>query len=204
MIPSNFIDIKKLDNSIIVDLKYHSNDNFIGRKIDGYENNTAVLLKNVALKLCQVQKELKKSNKSIIVFDAYRPQKASEMFYHWSLDPSDQKNKLKYYPKIDKKELYQLGFIARNSSHTRGIAVDVNILDYQTDSLMDMGGEFDLFDEISNTNYNLITQKQIENRMYLKKIMESFGFENLPTEWWHYALNSTESETVYYDFDILD
>jgi zinc D-Ala-D-Ala dipeptidase len=202
MIHTNFIDIKKLDNSIIVDLKYYSDDNFIGRKIDGYESNTALLMKNVAIKLCHVQQQLKKSNQSLIIFDAYRPQKASEMFYHWSLDPSDQKNKLKYYPKIDKKELYNLGFIARRSSHSRGIAVDINILDYKSDSLMDMGGGFDLFDEISNTDYNLITHKQIENRMYLKNIMENFGFENLPTEWWHYSLSSTDSEVVYYDFDI--
>ena len=202
MIHSNFIDIKKINNSIIVDLKYHSGDNFIGRKIDGYENNTALLLKSVALRLCKVQEELKKSNKSLVVFDAYRPQKASEMFYNWSIDPSDQKNKLKYYPKIDKKELFKRGFIARNSSHSRGIAVDINILDNQSDSLLDMGGEFDLFDKISNTNYNLITHKQIENRMYLKGLMECFGFENLSTEWWHYSCNDFGSEIVYYDFDI--
>ncbi len=202
MIHSNFIDIKKINNSIIVDLKYYSGDNFIGRKIDGYENNTALLLKSIAIKLSDVQEELKRSNKSLVVFDAYRPQKASEMFYHWSLDPSDQKNKLKYYPEIDKKELFKRRFIARNSSHSRGIAVDVNILDHHSDSLMDMGGIFDLFDEISSTNYNLITPKQIENRMYLKRLMENFGFENLSTEWWHYSCNDISSEIVYYDFDI--
>lgn len=202
MPPSNFIDIKKINNSIIVDLKYYSDDNFIGRKIDGYENNKALLLENVAIKLCRVQKELKKSNQSLIVFDAYRPQKASEMFYHWSLDPSDQKNKLKYYPKVDKKDLYSLGFIARNSSHSKGIAVDINIIDYQSDSLLDMGGNFDLFDEISNTNYHSLSQKQMENRMYLKNIMENFGFDNLPTEWWHYSCNDSRFEIVYYDFNI--
>lgn len=202
MIDYNFIDIKKLDNSIIVDLKYHSDDNFVGRKIDGYNSNTAILIKNVALKICQIQQELRKSNKSIIIYDAYRPQKASEMFHHWAHDPTDQKNKLKYYPKIDKKELYDLGFIVRNSSHSRGTAVDISIFDHNSNSIIDMGGDFDLFDEISNTNSKLINQKQFENRIYLKKIMESFGFENLPTEWWHYSYNNPDSKIVYYDFDI--
>ena len=183
-------------------MKYSYEDNFIGCKIAGYHKNIAYLKKEAAHQLILAQKELKNLNMSFIIYDAYRPQKASEQFYLWCMDENDQKKKLEYYPNVNKKNLYDCGYIARKSSHTRGIAVDVSIYDFNKKCVLDMGSPFDLFDEKSHTMSKEISKAQLNNRLFLKRIMESVGFENLSTEWWHYALNNPNKYPDFYDFDV--
>lgn len=199
---NDFLNLGLLDRTLIIDMRYSYEDNFIGSKISGYNKNIAYLKSKAAIQLRNAQQELKTKNMSFIVYDAYRPQKASEQFFAWCNDPSDQKRKNKYYPKIDKKLFFELGYLARKSSHTKGIAVDISIYDYDKKDFLDMGGHFDLFDERSQTINTEITQAQLKNRFFLKQIMENNGFENLPSEWWHYSLKDSQNYNNFYDFDV--
>ena len=199
---NDFINISLLDDSIIIDMKYSYDDNFIGSKISGYNKNIAYLKNRAALQLVSAQQELKNKNMSFIIYDAYRPQKASEQFFLWCYDLTDQKKKSEYYPRIEKELFFELGYIARKSTHTRGIAVDVNIYDDNNKCFLDMGGHFDLFDDRSQTINNEITPSQLENRLFLRRIMENHGFENYPSEWWHYSLIDQENYSEFYDFDV--
>ena len=199
---NDFINVGLLDSTIIIDMKYSYEDNFIGSKISGYNKNIAYLKSKAAIQLKNAQQELKTKNMSFIIYDAYRPQKASEQFFAWCNDSVDQTKKSAYYPNIDKKLFFELGYLARKSSHTKGIAVDVSIYNYNTNSFLDMGGHFDLFDERSQTINPIITEEQLNNRLFLKRIMENYAFENLPSEWWHFSLKNSDEYNEFYDFNV--
>ncbi|MBX9703776.1 MAG: hypothetical protein K2X39_06450, partial [Silvanigrellaceae bacterium] len=123
----DFVYLDECDPRILIDLKYASCDNFVGRKIDGYKKNRAIIRLEVALALKQLQDELLKKDFSLLIFDAYRPQRASKMFHRWSMDSEDQMRKDIYYPNIDKNNLFKEGYISLTSQHSLGIAADLTI-----------------------------------------------------------------------------
>ena len=185
-IPDGFVYLKDIDNEITVDLKYYSKSNFTGKFVDGYYSNNAILTVQAATALINAQKDFKKLGFSLIIFDAYRPQSAVDFFVQWSKDINDTINKNVYYPNINKSELFDLGYIAYKSGHSRGSTVDVSLIDLSNNIQIDMGSIYDFFGPESSTLYSNISEKQQYNRTLLNDIMLNNGFKNYSKEWWHF------------------
>lgn len=185
--PADFVYLNEFDPTIITAPIYYSNDNFIGRRIKGYEKPVVILTTDAAKALSEVQKELNKQGLGLKVIDGYRPQQACDDFWDWANDPTDLKMKDLYYPRIDdKKDLFN-GYVARFSRHSRGSTVDLTIVDSNGNDL-DMGSRIDMLDPISQVISDEISQNAQKNRLLLKEIMEKHGFEGYEKEWWHFSL----------------
>jgi len=194
-----FVYLKDIDDSIIVDLKYYSSENFTGQLVEGYHSNTAILTNEAASALSNAQNDFNKLGYSLILYDAYRPQRAVDFFVQWSKNLNDTINKRIYYPNIKKSELFKLGYIAYKSGHSRGSTVDVSIVEISTNNELDMGTVFDYFGIESHTFFNDISETQKSNRLILYEIMSNNGFKNYSKEWWHFTLEN-EPHKKYFDF----
>ena len=194
-----FVYLNDIDDSIIVDLKYYSNENFTGQYVEGYLSNNAILTKESALALSDAQDDFNKLGYSLILYDAYRPQRAVDFFVQWSNNSYDTINKRIYYPNIKKSELFEFGYIAYKSGHSRGSTVDVSLIEISTNKLLDMGTIFDYFGIESHTFFDDISEKQKSNRLILYEIMSNNGFKNYSKEWWHFTLKN-EPYQKYFDF----
>ena len=194
-----FVYLNDIDKTIIVDLKYYSTQNFTGQYVEGYHSNNAILTKESALALSNAQDDFNKLGYSLILYDAYRPQRAVNFFLQWSKNHNDTINKRIYYPNIKKSELFELGYIAYKSGHSRGSTVDVSLIEMSTNKELDMGTIFDYFGVESHTFFNDISEKQKSNRLILYKIMSNNGFKNYSKEWWHFTLEN-EPFKKYFDF----
>ena len=194
-----FVYLKDIDNSIIVDLKYYSSENFTGRFVDGYLANKAILTNEAGIALSNAQKDFNKLGYSLILYDAYRPQSAVDFFVRWSTNLNDTIFKNLYYPDIKKLNLFKLGYIAYKSGHSRGSTIDVSLVDITTNKEIDMGTIFDYFGIKSHTFYDNLTENQKANRLLLYEIMSNNGFQNYSKEWWHYTLKN-EPFQKYFDF----
>lgn len=204
-IPSRFIDLKKTVPNLVVDLRYFDKDNFIGQRIDGYEAPVCYASTSAAESLKAVQSELLSFGLGLKVFDAYRPQRAVNHFVRWAKDLNDMKMKMKeyYYPNVEKSDLFEKGYIAAHSGHSRGSTVDVTLIDLETGKELDMGSGFDFFSPISWPTSLAVTVQQRANRLLLRSIMLHHGFRPLQEEWWHFTLENEPYPTTYFDFPIL-
>ena len=194
-----FVYLNDIDDSIIVNLNYYSNENFTGQFVEGYLSNNAILTKESALALSNAQDAFNKLGYSLILYDAYRPQRAVDFFVQWSKNLNDTINKRIYYPNIKKSELFELGYIAYKSGHSRGSTVDVSLVEISTNKVLDMGTIFDYFGVESHTFFDDISEKQKSNRLILYEIMSNNGFKNYSKEWWHFTLIN-EPYQKYFDF----
>lgn len=200
-LPEGFSYVRDINPNIRVELRYATVNNFTGNVVDGYfAPEKAILLTEVAMALSEVQNYFEVQNFSLLVYDSYRPTRADQCFYHWSQN-DDESTKDAYYPNLEKSDLFNLGYIAMNSSHSMGAAVDVTLVDNDSGEVLDMGGSYDLFDTQSHHDYSALTETQLENRMLLKKGMEAYGFTAYNGEWWHYNFFGANSEALY-DFDV--
>lgn len=201
-LPTTFVYIQQVIPDVLYDIRYASKHNFIGKSIKGYKKSTAMLSAPAADSLKKVQHYLKTHGYRIKIFDAYRPQSAVNHFIKWAKVPDDTLMKREFYPQIDKRNLFKLGYIAAKSGHTRGSTVDLTIVDATTGKEVDMGSPFDFFGNISHHGSHEISAKQEANRLILKEAMIRFGFKALPEEWWHYTLIDEPYPTTYFDFDV--
>ena len=199
---NDFVLVKEIIPTVILDIRYYSNYNFIGNRIKGYEEPCAILTKEAAASLKSVSEELDKLGYYIKIFDAYRPQQAVDYFVEWSKDNNNQKMKNYFYPNIDKKDLFTKGYISNKSSHTRGSTIDLTLVDKNTNKEIDMGGTFDYFGEISHIDYKNITKEQYNNRIILHNIMTKYGFKPLNEEWWHFTLINEPYPNTYFNFPV--
>jgi D-alanyl-D-alanine dipeptidase len=175
-------------DQIKFDIKYATDDNFIGRPFLGYQKNICLLHPDMISPLEKVVNALKSTPYQLLIWDAYRPLKAIDDIYHWSLDSTDQSQKAKFYPNIDKSNLFAQGYLSMNSSHSRGIAVDLTLLD-QNGVEIDCGSNFDFFDTVSHFSSPIIKPHQFKNRLMLREIMQQAGFLPYEMEWWHFRLD---------------
>ena len=196
---AGFVYLKDIDDSIVVNLKYYSSENFTGQFVEGYHSNTAILTKESALALSNAQDDFNKLGYSLILYDAYRPQRAVNFFVQWSKNLNDTINKRIYYPNIKKSELFEFGYIAYKSGHSRGSTVDVSLIEISTNKELDMGTIFDYFGVESHTFFDDISENQKSNRLILYEIMSNNGFKNYSKEWWHFTLEN-EPHKKYFDF----
>lgn len=199
-VPDDFVLLTDVVPDVMLDIRYYSTFNFVGSRIDGYEEPVAIVTRKAANALALVNEDLRSTGYRLKVFDAYRPQAAVDHFVRWAGNPSDVTTKQYFYPDIDKSLVFDLGYVARYSGHSRGSTVDLTLYDMKNQTDVDMGGTFDFFGERSYPNYQYLTEEQIKNRKFLRKIMEKNGFRGIPTEWWHYTLEDEPYPNTYFEF----
>lgn len=199
---SGFVLLSEAVPDVILEIRYYSTYNFVGDRIDGYEEPLAFLTKEAASALKNVSDELITKGYRLKIFDAYRPQKAVTHFMNWALDENDVRMKKYFYPELDKKVLFPQGYIAEHSGHSRGSTVDLTLFDMTTEKEVDMGGTFDYFGELSHPDYRNVTEEQYKNRMLLREVMLKHGFKPLVEEWWHFTLADEPYPDTYFTFPI--
>ena len=218
---SAFVTLTDAVPDAILEIRYFSTYNFVGTRIDGYEEPTALLTKQAADSLQVVSKEVMKMGYRLKIYDAYRPQKAVDHFVRWSKDANDSLMKRYFYPQLEKDVLFPQGYIAEQSGHTRGSTVDLTLFDMKTEKELDMGGTFDWFGPESHPDFcgdpetgkytgdnhkspasRSITAEQFQHRMILRQAMLRHGFKPFDTEWWHFTLRDEPFPDTYFEFPV--
>lgn len=199
-LPEGFVYVEDHIPDLAVELRYFSDNNFIGKPIDGYHSNRLILTKEATEALKKVQEDLRNKNLCLKVYDGYRPQRAVNHFVAWSKDLKDTIQKRKFYPEVEKQFLFKEGYIASKSGHSRGSTIDLTIIDGNTSKPLDMGGSYDFFGEQSWVDHMEITEEQKSNRELLQVVMLKYNFRNYPKEWWHFTLRWEPFPDTYFDF----
>ena len=227
-LPDGFVFLNDLQPTGIPDiyasLRYATVENFTGKPVPGYDGQRVILTKPAAEALWRAQHEFVKQGYSLVVYDAYRPQSSVNSFIEWAMG-TDQTQRSKYYPFIQKERVFELGYLAKRSEHTRGSAIDLSIIKltstlkhpvlvterqlldgttilFLDDGSVDMGCSFDFFGEPSHHTFTALPTQILENRLLLRQTMEFCGFEAYEKEWWHYKFAREPFPDTYFDFPI--
>jgi len=199
---SGFVLLSDYVPQIVQEIRYFSTYNFVGDRIDGYEEPIALLTREAARALKTVSNELMVKGYRLKIYDAYRPVTAVKHFILWGIEDEDVRMKPYFYPDLEKQALFKDGYIAKQSSHSRGSTVDLTLLDMRTGKELDMGGPFDLFSALSHPDYRGITEEQYDNRMFLQSVMLRNGFTGIDCEWWHFTLQDEPYPDTYFTFPV--
>ncbi len=220
---SGFVMLAEAVPDAILEIRYYSTYNFVGQRIDGYEQPTAMLTRRAADSLRAVSDDVKRMGYRLKIYDAYRPQKAVDHFVRWAKVIPDTLMKGYFYPDLHKSVLFKQGYIASKSGHTRGSTIDLTLFDMKTEKEVDMGGTFDWFGPESHPDFcgnpdtgqytgdnhkspcgRSITPEQFHNRMILRKAMMRHGFKPINTEWWHFTLRNEPYPKTYFTFPVRE
>ncbi len=204
-LPEGFVYLEEVIPDSRVELRYYSTDNFIGERIDGYVEPRCILTKRAAEALKGVQEDLKPFGLGLKIYDAYRPQRAVSHFVRWAKDLQDTRMKSRYYPDVEKRDLFSQGYIAEKSSHSRGSTVDLTVLSVDSEGIardLDMGTGFDLFSPKSWPDNISMSPPERAHRLLLQTLMKKHGFNPYPQEWWHFTLRSEPFPETYFDFPV--
>ena len=211
---SQFVNLAEAVPDVILEIRYYSTYNFVGTRVDGYEEPVALLTRQAADSLRAVSDDLMKQGYRLKIYDAYRPQCAVDHFVRWAADVNDTLMKPYFYPDVPRDKLFKLGYIAEKSGHTRGSTVDLTLFDMATEKELDMGGTFDWFGLESHPDYGgdpdtgvykgnaQITAEQFHNRMILREAMMRHGFKPIGEEWWHFTLKNEPFPDTYFTFPV--
>ena len=218
---SQFVNNADVVPDAILEIRYYGTYNFVGDRIDGYLQPTALLTKRAADSLKAVSDDAIKMGYRLKIYDAYRPQKGVDHFVRWAEDIPDTLMKRYFYPDLDKSVLFEQEYIYEKSGHTRGSTVDLTLFDMNTEKELDMGGTFDWFGPESHPDFcgnpetgdytgdnskspqgRKITEKQFNNRMILRNAMLAHGFKPLDSEWWHFTLENEPYPDTYFTFEV--
>ena len=198
------------------DVRYYSAHNFVGRVIKGYYANRCILTRVAAEALAKVQQDLQEKNQRLVVYDCYRPQQAVVDFMQWS-KTSDQRMKMHFYPRENKQDLFDNGYIARYSAHSRGSTVDLSIYQVREnpqgvtacyadnrkkEQSVDMGTNYDCLDPSASIKSKKISKKAVKNRRRLAKLMKKYGFKPYSKEWWHFSFRQAPFKKTYFNFPV--
>ena len=224
-LPAGFVYLRDVDPSIVQDIRYAGADNFTGKPVPGYAAAECVLTRPSAEALARVQASLRAENLSLKVYDCYRPQRAVLSFVAWAREKDTAPATRRFFPKLRKDQLVPLGYIAEQSSHPRGVAVDLTLVQVPVkaapardakatlgactakaeqraaDDSVDMGTGYDCFDTLSHTASPRVGKAQRAWRQKLLAAMTREKFDNFEKEWWHYVFPSPD-QTVH-DFEIV-
>jgi D-alanyl-D-alanine dipeptidase len=201
-LPDGFAFLDSLVPGIRWDAKYATWDNFTGKPVDGYEVNRIVGTTALGTALASARDEAAALGFGLLLWDGYRPQRAVDRFLTWSTEPEDGATKLRHYPNITRAEMFERGYVATRSGHSRGSTVDLTLYHLATGGLADMGGDHDLMDPVSHHDAETITPAAAQNRRQLRSIMENSGFTAYRFEWWHYTLADEPYPDTYFDFPV--
>ena len=200
---SGFVVLSDVVPDVIQEIRYYSTYNFVGERIDGYNEPCALMTREAALALKEVSDDLKAQGYRLKIYDAYRPQMAVDHFVRWAEDLNDKRMKKYFYPQVEKDRLFAEGYIDAKSGHSRGSTVDLTLFDMNTEKEADMGGTFDYFGELSHPDYKgKLTKQQLKNRQILRDAMMRHGFKPLDTEWWHFTLKDEPYPNTYFQFPV--
>ncbi|MBQ3425618.1 MAG: M15 family metallopeptidase [Clostridia bacterium] len=199
---SGFVLLSDYVPGVIQEIRYYSTYNFIGDRIDGYEEPVALITREAARALKAVANEVNAKGYRLKVFDAYRPACAVRHFVFWGIEDLDLRMKPYFYPDLEKQELFMRGYIAKRSSHSRGSTIDLTLFDMRTGKEVDMGSPFDLFSDISHPDSEKVTDEQHSNRMMLQNAMKRNGFLPIDCEWWHFSLENEPYPDIYFEFPV--
>lgn len=228
MLPKDFVHIDDMNPDIQSDARYSTDLNFLGEVVDGYLTNRIIMTKELARALGKIQDIVSRDGFNLVLYDAYRPQKAVDHFVRWASTPQDNEAvKKAFYPTIDKSKAFELGYMSKRSAHSRGSTVDLSLIEaskkllptsevkrierelpdgriftFLDDNSVDMGSHFDLLDRASWHEDSLFSGEVLELRTYLRKIMMENGFDDYRKEWWHYVLINEPFPNEYFNFDV--
>ncbi len=169
---SLLVDMRSLDSTIQVDARYAGSNNFTGAPLPGYEAPRALLRREAARALVRVQARLRTGDLGLLIFDGYRPVRATLAMVKWA-------------EQTGRRDLLDQGYIARRSRHNLGLAVDLTLIDPQSGTILDMGTPFDTFSDSAHTAN--ASGRVLRYRQILVRAMESEGFKNYEKEWWHFS-----------------
>lgn len=202
-IPDGFVPVTDIIPDVQLDIRYYSAFNFVGTRINAYKAPVALLTLEAAQALQQAANQLRQMGYGIKIYDAYRPQSAVDHFVAWG-QQSDERMKPYFYPNIEKHALFELGYVAPKSGHSRGSTVDLTLVDLAAGTDVDMGTGFDFFDPLSHPTTTCgLTSEQIRNRNILRDAMVSCGFLPDPMEWWDFTLANEPYPDTYFDFPVI-
>lgn len=199
-LPEGFVYVDEVVPDVVLEIRYATAYNFTAAPIDGYEQPLAVLTTEAADALKTAAALAAQDGWRLHIYDAYRPKQALACISAWELT-EDETAKADFYPNLAKSALFTDGYLSKYSLHTRGSTVDLTLED-KDGTLIDMGGTYDMLDQISNYDTPDITEEQRANRYYLRGIMEEAGFDTISTEWWHYQLRNEPYPDTYFDFPV--
>ena len=213
----NFVPLTEAVPDAILEIRYFSTYNFVGKRIDGYLAPTALLTRQAADSLRAVSDDVMKLGYRLKIYDAYRPQCAVDHFVRWAADIPDTTMRRYFYPDVDKSLLFEQDYIMAKSGHTRGSTVDLTLFDMTTEKEVDMGGTFDWFGVESHPDFcgnpdtgvykavdspRALTPEQFANRLILRQAMLRHGFKPLDSEWWHFTLRVEPFPDTYFNFPV--
>ncbi len=199
---SDFVYVDEFVPGIRWDAKYATWDNFVGKPVDGYRANRIVGTRALCAALVRAQQKAASSGLGLLLWDGYRPQRAVDCFLRWSNQPDDGRTKRRHYPNIGRPEMFERGYVAAQSGHSRGGTVDLTLYDLATGELAAMGGDHDLMDPVSHHGATGIAPLHAGNRRRLCSLMEDCGFRAYDREWWHYTLVHEPYPNTYFDFPV--
>ena len=202
--PSLLVNARASTPSLLTDIRYAGNNNFMGRPVAGYEASLCLLSEAASMALGRAQELALNRNLSLLVYDCYRPQRAVDDFVDWVSGTAPEPTKPAYYPSLERSSLIELGYIASQSGHSRASTVDVTLVDIATGQPLDMGTSWDFFDPTSHTESDEIDLGARNNRFRLREIMTASGFRPYYAEWWHFTLIDEPYPETYFDIVIND
>ena len=223
-LPGGFVFLRDVDPTIIQDIRYAGSNNFVGRRLSGYEAAECVVKRSVGLALKTIQQELSQQKLSLKMLDCYRPARASHDMVVWAQNGRETPAERRFNPAFSKGDLFRLGYIAAHSQHSTGAALDLTLVDLTADNSaafdpaktyadctapesvrapeasVDMGTGYDCSDVRSHTAARSITPAQRRWRNLLVAAMAKQGFVNYSKEWWHFSMRGAGGQA--YDFPI--
>ncbi|MDP9793469.1 D-alanyl-D-alanine dipeptidase [Catenuloplanes nepalensis] len=224
--PAGFVNLADVDPTILHDIRYKGFHNFVGRPINGYVEPLCLLTQPAAAALKRVQAQFIRRGYTLKVYDCYRPQRAVDHFAAWAEDLDDELTKREFYPEVEKATLFDDGYIAHRSGHSRGSTVDLTVVRLPArpqppyvlgqplarcfapvwqrfpDNTVDMGTGYDCFDPRANTLDPRITGRALANRLMLRDAMAAAGFNDYDLEWWHFTLAGEPYPDTFFDFPV--
>jgi D-alanyl-D-alanine dipeptidase len=224
-LPGGFVYLRDVEPSIAQDIRYAGSDNFVGRPLPGYEAAECILRQEVAAALQRVQASLRAGGLSLKVYDCYRPLRAVRAMVQWVNDGRAEAPTKRFFPKLPKSSLLNLGYIASRSKHSTGNTIDLTLIKADAapaapfnpaaaygpctgpvarrspDNSVDMGTSFDCFDSATHTASSAVTGEQRRWRNTLVEAMRKQGFANYDREWWHFSY-ARSGRPGAYDFPI--
>lgn len=222
-LPVELVRLREVGPDIRQDIRYAGSFNFTGQPVPGYLAAECILWRPAAAALARAQAKLAAEGYGLKVYDCYRPVRAVLAFAAWSQSPGQDAMRPVFYPAFAKSSLFERGYIARRSKHSRAIAVDIGLVrageadrptpreagacsgpfaDRANELSLDLGTAFDCFSPASATDARDISPAARENRDRLRNALAREGFKNYASEWWHFEFDRPGTPQASYDVPV--